>query len=386
MSKKVTAPISIFFYLAFAVTGCVGFAIDKSWFGQGMLIHLCAMALVGILNYISYECYESDSTAFNIIRAVLGISALALCALTFFTGYLEQELSALSCPFSEALRHAVVLFPLVFILIRPIVYRFTEGMLEGGGVGNLIVTIALPLVCYALAVLVLVTSVAWGFMALFTVWFAVSVLLKGSLSGFERFLFNLVYHGIILAVGLSFAGQNVFATMAFVAASFCFFFFIGIDLFEETDSPGYWVFNVIGMLGGLGFATVALILIDMGGFEGMESGIRFGFGDAFKYAWQFTPLVYLCLRPPLYKLAKESEWEEGLGDVFVSLLLPLISYLVSAVFLLIGFIYPIIIVAVGLTVAFVVWFLRDDYPNIPDFVSDFRDITISITMDTEWHL
>lgn len=382
MSRKITTLISILYYLAFAIVGCLGFVFDKSWFGQGMLVHWCAMALIGILNYINFECLD-DSAVFNVIRTIFGFAALVFCSLTFFTGYTEQEIGALSCSFPDALRHAVVFFPLVFILIRALVYKFTAETFEE--TGNLIVTLILPVVCYAISVLMLVTSVVWGFLALGVVWLAVSVFIKGRLNGFERFLFNLVFYGAVAAVGLSFAGHNVFAVMAFVAASFCFFLFIGIDLFEDTDRVGYWLFNIIGMLGGLVFAVVSLTMVDMGNFEGMQPGIRFAFRDALKNAWLFTPLVYLCLRPPLYKLGKESEWEEGLGDVFVSLLLPVLSYAIAVVALLIGFVVSISVLAVAIAGTCVIWAVRDDYPCVSDVASDIRDSAISITTTITWN-
>ena len=382
MSRKTSTLGSMLYYLAFAVAGCVSFALDSSWFGQGMLVCMCAMAIFGILNYVSFECLL-DSTFFHVVRIIICLAAFLFCALVFFSGYITQYMDAVTCSFGDALKHAVVLFPLAFMLIRTTVYRFSAETLEE--TGNFIITLVLPLVSYVVSVVILTTHVVWGFLALFLVWLVVNIFIKGRLNGFERFLFNLAYYGSFLAIGLSFAGKNVFATMAFVAASFCFFLFIGIDLFEESDSAGYWIFNVIGMLGGLVFSVVALVTVDMGNFEGIQAGIRFGFGDALKNAWLFMPLVFLCLRPALYKLAKESEWEEGLGDVFVSLLLPVISYFIAVAFLLIGFSYTIVILAVGLTITFVIWACNDAYPQISDKASAWREAAdVNITITITW--
>lgn len=367
MSKSVITPISLLYYLAFAVAGVLGYVNDNTFFGQAMLINLSLAALIGIIHFICFECIDDCGILYVFLKAVksiIGIAALIFCSVILYTGYFEQIMDgAMKCTFGDALKHAIVFAPLVFILLRSIVYSFTLELLEETGL--FIVTILFPIICYALTVWMLTISTVWSFVVLAVIWLFIQIFIKGSLNAFERTVFNIVYYGAILAIGLSFAGENILATFAYVALACCFFFFLAMDLCRYSDG-GYWTLSIIGMLLSGTFIIVGLVLADTSGMQGLSDTFSCSFSDALTNAIYFMPIVCVCLRAPLYKLGMENDWEEGLTDVLVDFVLPFVSYIISIVFLLIGFIYPVIILAVILLIAFVIMFLRDDYVYMPD--------------------
>ena len=367
--------ISIVYYLAFAIAGIVGFFVNPSFFGQAMLVNLSAMALLGIIYLVCCEVLDEDGIlciVVKVIKNLLWIGAMVFCTLITYTGYADQCMSDVTakCTFSQALVHAVVFLPLVFILLRGMIYSFTLENLEETGL--LVMTLITPVICYALTVLMLMLSVIWSFVVLAVLWLFIQIILKGGMNGFERFLYNLAYYGAFFLIALNLINTSRFAFCSCMAYACCFFFFISMDLFKEFDVPR-WIFNVIGFIGVGACTIVGLTVLDIGLYPGLTASLSCGFSDALRIAVYFTPIVSACIRIPLYKLYMESDLEDGLTDAFTSIILPIVGYVLSVLFLLISFIVPLIIVTVGFIIAFVIMFRNDSYPEVPDVGVEIRE-------------
>lgn len=375
MSKRVISLVSILYYLAFAVTGIIAYFAIPDFLGQSLLVNFGGLCVVGIFYFLCFECVDEYSglyVFFKILKTLFAVGAFAFMATTFFSGYLEQMMvDGLQVSAPKVFVHALALFPLVFVLLRGTAYAFTLETLEETGL--FVLTLLFPLICYGLSVVMLLISVIWAPVALLVLWLGIQIFIKGRLNGFERFLFNLLYYGAFAAIGFSFIERgNLLAVFAFVAMACCFFFFLAMDLCKDT-TVGYWLFNVLGILTCGTFVVVGLVLAGTGNMPGLGKMFSCALPDARLYALYFAPLLYVVLRPPLYKLGAESDWEDGLTDVMISFLLPVLCYVIALLFLLIGLMIPLLVIAAIVLIVLITMALRDDYPCLPDTAMTIRE-------------
>ena len=370
MKVKLTG---VFYYLAFILGGVITMLIDRVSFVSGVIsVSLISIGLFGLLSFLSLEIVDEYSVWFKILGVIRRIVSIILLgfALLMYVSAVEKYMFS-DVTFIGKLWCAFALTPASYILIRSAAYCFTFDIADE--VVSLIVGIVLPFVTFGLSLGMVCLSFQWSFAVLFVVWLLFQIFVRGSLNGFGRFVFNFVFYGAIFALSIYFAAENK-PLMAFscMAMAFCFFYFLGIDLCRESTF-WYWAFNILGIVGCLACLITGLVGAFDSGLEGMKEGISCSFGDALKNGIYFMPFVYMCLRPPLYKLAVENEWEEGLGDVFVTFFLPVVSYILVVPILMIGFVYVITgMIGVVLLIMLIMYF-KDEYVPMPDFVGNMRD-------------
>ncbi len=375
MDRRITLT-SILYYLAYIIAGGVSipFLNDIGAKGASIAFGLIFIGIIGLLSFLSLELVDEFSgwfVALGIIRRVFSIIFLLATQLLFVSTYEDIAHGVDHIDLPGMLMLGMAMLPTVYILIRGAVYCFTFDRADERvslGIG-----IALPFVCYGISVGMAYLSPIFSLPVLFVVWLLFQVFVRGELGGFGRFLFNFVFHGAFFGLAIYFAVENkplMFA--AFMAMAFCFFYFLGTDLCRESEF-WYWAFNAVAGVAVLALFITGMVNASNSGLEGMEYGIKCSFPYVWKNALFFAPFTYAVLRAPLYKLAAENEWENGLGDVFMTLLLPAVAYLLTIPLLLIGYIYVITSIIGIIIIAMLIMYIRDQYPPFPDYVTDIRD-------------
>jgi len=367
---------SILYYLAYLVAAGISIPIliSNGAVGGSVSLGLIFIGLYGLLSFLSLELVDEFGgwyIALGIIRRVLSVIFIGMSVILYVSVYEDVLHGGNPLTLPRALILGAAILPIVYILIRSAVYCFTFDRADERvslGIG-----IALPFVCYALSVGMIYISALLSLGVLFVLWLLFQVFVRGELGPFGRFLFNLIFYGACFGVSIYFAVNNQpFMCMAFMAMAFCFFYFLGTDLCRESNF-GYWFFNVIGMVGILVFFIAGMVSVMDSGLEGME----YGFKSSFPYVWKnaifFAPFVYAVLRAPFYKLAAENEWDNGLGDFFMTLLLPLAAYLIAIPMLLVGFLYAIMAIVVLILIAMLIMYFRGEYIPFGDIATNVRD-------------
>ena len=367
---------TILYYLAFMVAGgvCIPIFYDFGLPAMSASVGVVVVGLYGLLSFVSLDLVDEDSgwyIALGIIRRVISIVAVGFALLMYVSLYESLVAKSEGISLVNSLVLGAGIFPVVFILIRSAVYCFDFSREEE--VASLVTSVILPIITYVLSVGMIHISPIWSLGGLFVLWLMFQIFVRGELNGFGRFLFNFVFYGAMLGLGVYFAvAGKMIALGSFMAMAMCFFYFLGIDLCRESDF-GYWFFNIIGMVSVLVFFIAGMTSAMHSGLQGMEYGMRCSFPYVWENAIYFAPFVYAVLRAPLYKLAAENEWENGLGDVFVTFLLPFVAYLITIPLLLVGFLYVLGGIVAFILVAMLVMYFKDEYLPVGDYVTEARD-------------
>ena len=377
MEKLASPLVQILYHLLLVGLG-VGsvFVLGVGYLFDSVFLSLIAIGAVGLIYYLTVELLDSDGFLYvflGVVRRLLVALGFALVCLAFFTGYAESDFFDLfeSVSFGAAFRHAILYASIVYILLRPIVYSFTLDSLSEEGVG--LMNILLPFISYLVSVVLVLISALWCFVALLVIWFFTTLFIKGSINRVERFFLSLAFYLSCFVGGMMMLElDNYVAVFGLLAMASCFFYYVGIYLCGDTDVP-YWVFNVLGAIAVIIFTIMTLSFADESGLEGMKFGISFGFVDALKNAIYFTPLFYALIRPALFKLSAESDWDNGLDEVFTTIIVFVVSFVISVVALLIGFAYVIGVIALIIFGAMLYMGLSDNYPVISPYTTELRE-------------
>jgi len=270
----------------------------------------------------------------------------------------------------DACVYAIPFLGLIYVLLRPIVYSFTLDRLSDESVS--LVTLLLPFISYAVSVVMILLSALWSFIVFSVLWFLMLIFIRGSLNSIERFILTaLFYLSCFVAGMMMLETPNYVAVFTLIAMSACFWYYIGIDLCRETTVP-YWIFSVLGGVMVIVFTILTVTFAPKSELVGMQEGIKFGFVDALKNAIYFTPLVYALVRPVLFKLGAENDWENGIDEVFTAVILIVVSYVLAVIMLLIGFAYVIGVLAAVLLLPMLYMAFTDAYVPLSDYVSELR--------------
>ena len=372
MEKKMIL-IGLFYYIAYMLVGTVFVLISgTNNFFATIAFCLLGIGLLGLLSFFSIDVIDEFSIWFKIlgvIRRVISILLFCFLILIYVGQYenvFSKELTTIS-----ALMLATACTPITYILIRSASYSFTFEV--DNEYVKLIVGMVLPLVCFGISIGLMYISPIWGPLGLFVVWIFFLIFVRGYLTGFPKFLFNFVFYGIVLGLAIYFVTLNSpFQAFGFLSMAMCFWFYVGIDLCGDNNFF-YWFFNIPSIVFSLLFFIVGMVGLNNGDIEGVGPGFSFSFEDAVKNAIFFMPYLYVCFRPALYKLSVENCWEEGLSDVFVTLLLPLVCFGLAIPILMVGILYIIWAIVLIVGAGMLVMYFKDFYIPVPDFAKSMRE-------------
>ena len=376
--EKLASPLAqILYHLLLAALGILSiFVLGVGYLFDTVFYSLLVIGVVGLIYYLTVELLESGGflyVFFGVIRRIIVVAAFALSALIFFTGYAQSDFFELfeKVTFGAAFAHAIPYTAIVYILLRPIVYSFTLDNLSEEGVG--LVNMLLPFITYLISVVLVLISSLWCFVALLVIWFFTTLFIKGTLNRVEYFFLSAAFYLSCFVCGMMMIETlNLVVVFSLLAMASCFFYYVGIDLCRDTDVP-YWIFNILGALSVIVFTIMTVAFADESGLEGMKAGISFGFVDALKNAIYFTPLVYALIRPAVMKLSVESDWENGLDEVFTTMIVFVVSFVITVIMLLIGFAYVIGVIALIVLIPMLYCGFTDYYPTISEYTTEIRD-------------
>ena len=309
------------------------------------------------LGYIHYDEFSKPSKIFRIIGRIVGI----LCTVWCFIGLSAVDDGGAIVPL--VLYDGVGVCLLYGFSVAPLLWwLFSRKLLEKMGEEEwpqtkISITFAIyAAVCYVLGAVSVMFGALWCVIGTYAIVTIVEFYLKGGLTDIQKLIFNVIYHVALVTVGIILVTSvfpiptlhdllGVGTIFGWIAVAAAFLWFLGWDYTAERRAKypyanskliyiGVIAAVVIGGLG-LGF-TIA----EGHALVGMKDLLRSDFKNSFLNAVYFTPFTFLLLRYPLYTVGFKRKWS-SIVELTIALTFPIACYILTVIFLLIGFIYVV---------------------------------------------
>ena len=402
MSEKKQFWLNVGLYLLFPVIGfVVGMLIlgglsfenltETGRLGQGMWITWTSM-IFGFFYFLAYVHFwdrEGLSKLFKVLGIIFHVLMVLVCLL-FGVGFVEDEGMTIVFGAGDAFRYALVLMPLFWWFIVRKVYCLIDYNVWSETT-NLLFAVAAPVLAYLLAAVSLMFGVLYGLIAVIAIVNVAWVYYEGSLQGVKKFFMNFIYYLAMMVVGIVLATEvfpkhytyedlNAAFICGWVGVFCAFFHFLGWDLWAEKTYDGSRVdtnrfFVVVGIITTLvlGALSTAFVFTNYYVLAGMSEMQRSDFEHVFFNALYYTPIVFFMLRCPLYIMGYKKDWG-SLMEWTVTMVFPVLCYVLSVIFLLIGFIIPFLVFVVLLVILTIVAKAKDGNVGFSGF-SDYEPAT-----------
>ena len=383
MSAKKKLLFNAIFYLLFPILGTVlglfvfgGLGDGSRTFGQGLWVAWSLM-IFGFVYFLGYDYFWGRNKLRRFFRVLGVILNVAFTAFTVFVTVFGHG-NELRCGFPSALKFGLIYAPILFGLYRRFVYDLAYKCYFNDTT-NLIITVAFPFICYVAAVALTLIHFLWAGLVLVVVSYIAGIYYKGYLKGIKKFFVNFAFYLALMIVGIS-LGLNTFdlkfslaMILGWIGVFCAFFLFLAYDLWKKEydnydESNTFFTYVGIITTAVLGVLATAFAF---GGAQQYEMGmsVTCGFKDAFKYALCFTPILFTLLRFPFYFSGFRKRWN-SLMQITVTLLLPVVCYVLSVIFLLIGFLWGLLAIVAVLTVLGIAFAAKRVEVKIPVFIDN----------------
>ncbi len=382
MSEKKQFWLNLGLYVLFPILGFVvgmlifgGMTIDEltetGRVGQGMWITWTTM-IFGFLYFLAYVHFwdrEKLSNFFKVLGIIFHI-LMAIVCIFFGVGMIVDDGVTVAFGIGDAFFYALVFMPAFWWFIVGKMYALIDYN-DWSETTKFILTIAAPVLAYLLAAVSLMVGALYGLIAVFVIVNIAWVYYEGSLQGVKKFFMNFLYYlaimviAIILAVEVfpwhyTYGDLNAAFICGWVGVFCAFFHFLGWDLWTKKRYDGkrletnrFFVF-----VGGastliLGAVSLGMVFMNFHVLEGMNELQRSDFKHVFFNALYYTPIVFCMFRCPLYIMGYRKNWG-SLMEWTVTMIFPVICYVLAVSFLLVGFLIPFLVFVVALIVLAIV--------------------------------